>query len=49
MKLIIMKFSLVFLGRLSNESTGPRPLMNFRNKLIFYGGELLARRSTPML
>jgi hypothetical protein len=28
---------------------GPRLLMNFRNKLIFYGEELLAPRPTPKL
>jgi hypothetical protein len=28
---------------------GPRLLENFRNKLIFYGEELLAPRPTPML
>jgi hypothetical protein len=27
----------------------PRLLMNFRNRLIFYGGELLAPRPTPKL
>jgi hypothetical protein len=28
---------------------GPRRLVVFRNKLIFYGEELLAPRPTPML
>jgi hypothetical protein len=28
---------------------GPRPLLNVRNKLIFYGEELLAPRQTPKL
>jgi hypothetical protein len=37
------------LGPLSKESVCSRLLVNFRNKIIFYGEELLAPRPTPKL
>jgi hypothetical protein len=35
--------------KLTNRNVSPRLLVNFRNKLIFYGEELLAPRPTPKL
>jgi hypothetical protein len=42
MKLLIMQF-------IQGIRPGPRLLVVFRNKLIFYGEELLAPRPTPKL
>jgi hypothetical protein len=40
----------LLVGRFFSEfSNSPRLLVNFRNKIIFYGEELLAPRPTPKL
>jgi hypothetical protein len=55
MKLLIMQFSLISIHFISLQTfiqgfcPGPMLRMNFRNKLIFYGEELLAPRPTPKL